>query len=264
MKPDAMCLAAFALNAHPDWPLILVANRDEFHARPTRPLGVWPDRPLLGGRDLQAGGSWLALGDNHRFALVTNHRDLRRPQPRQPRSRGALVTDFIDSGLDAPRFCAALGEADYAGFNLLLYDGRGWYHYSNISDHCQALTPGVYGLSNALLDTPWPKTLRARTRLQQALQQPLQPHRLLHLLHDRRQAADARLPDTGLPLARERLLSACFIVSGEYGTRASTLMMQHRDGRLLLMEEGYDAEARCRTRRSFCLDRPLLTGVQAG
>lgn len=253
-----MCLAVLALNAHPDWPLILVANRDEFHARPTQPLSVWPDLPILGGRDLQAGGSWMGLGDNNRFALVTNHRDLRRPVPEQARSRGHLVNDFLLTSMPAPEYCARLDTA-YAGFNLLLRDDRGWYHYSNITGVCRPLHQGIFGLSNALLDTPWPKTLKARAGLQQALVcNRLDSDDLLHLLHDRSRPGDAQLPDTGIPLARERLLSSCFIVSEDYGTRASTLMMQHRSGRLLLLEESYDARARSLGRRRFLLDRPLL------
>lgn len=254
-----MCLAALALNAHPDWPLLLVANRDEYHARPTRPLSVWPDRPILGGRDLQAGGSWMGLGDNNRFALVTNHRDLSRPLPPQPRSRGSLVSDFLCSRASAIDFCATLDADRLAGFNLLLRDEQGWYHYSNISNHCRPLHQGIYGLSNALLDTPWPKTLRARARLQQTLAQGLPaPDQLLHLLHDPGQPDDQHLPNTGLSLERERLLSSCFIVSEDYGTRASTLMMQHRSGRLLLLEESYDAAAMTTGRRRFLLDRPPL------
>ncbi|MBA4501607.1 NRDE family protein [Marinobacterium marinum] len=254
-----MCLAVFALNAHPDWPVILVANRDEQHARPTMPLGIWPDRPILGGRDLQAGGSWMGLGNNNRFALVTNHRNLRRPVPEQPRSRGNLVTDFIDSSLTAPDFCTRLEDARYAGFNLLMRDDHSWYSYSNVQQHCRPLQQGIYGLSNALLNTPWPKTLQARARLQQALaRNQLNPEHLLHLLHERRQADDGQLPDTGLTTERERLLSSCFIVSDTYGTRVSTLLMQHRSGRLLFMEESYDAAAHPCGRRRFLLDRPGL------
>lgn len=254
-----MCLAVFALNAHPEWPLILVANRDEFHQRPTAPLSVWPDQPLLAGRDLRAGGSWMGLGDNHRFALVTNHRDLHRAEPEQPLSRGQLVTDFINSAQPAGEFCRQLRPEQYAGFNLLLRDPHGWYHYSNVSDRCQPLSSGVYGLSNALLNTPWPKTRLAQARLQQALAaNQLAPEQLLHLLHQRRPAADDQLPTTGLPLERERLLSSCFIVSEDYGTRASTLMMQHRSGKLLLIEESYARSGEISGRRRFVLQRPAL------
>lgn len=258
-----MCLTAFALDAHPDWPLILIANRDEFHARPTSPMSVWPDQPILGGRDLRAGGSWMALGDNNRFALITNHRNLHQPTPEAVRSRGALVTDFIQASQPAPVFCDVLNDRAHAGFNLLLRDDSGWYHYSNITHRCSPLGRGVYGLSNALLDTPWPKTLLARARLQQQLSSgDLSPERLLRLLHDDSQPADTLLPDTGLTLGRERLLSSCFIVSDDYGTRASTLMLQHSSGRLLLLEESYDATARTTGLRRFALDRPSL--VQAG
>ncbi|MBP0050036.1 NRDE family protein [Marinobacterium sp. AK62] len=254
-----MCLAVLALNAHPDWPLILVGNRDEFHARPTAPLHPWPDHSILGGRDLEAGGSWMGLGNNHRFVLVTNHRDLRRPVPEGALSRGRLVTDFIESPLDAQAFCHSLPDERFASFNLLLRDSSGWYHYSNLTRHCRPLGTGVYGLSNALLDTPWPKTLLARQRLQQQLAQGLpQPERLIHLLHDQRRPLDSRLPDTGLSLERERLLSSCMILSDDYGTRASSLILQHRSGRLLFMEEGYSAEGRCQSRRRYQMQRPLL------
>ncbi|GAA0789975.1 NRDE family protein [Marinobacterium sediminicola] len=261
-----MCLAVFALNAHPDWPLILIANRDEFHARPTRPLSVWPDLPILGGRDLRAGGSWMGLGDNNRFAMVTNHRNLRRPVPQQAQSRGQLVNDFLNSSTPADKFCAELDASRFAGFNLLLRDEQGWFHYSNVTDRCSPLHQGVFGLSNALLNTPWPKTLLARARLQQALaQNRLEPDRLLRLLHELSRPADARLPDTGLPLERERLLSSCFIVSEDYGTRGSTLMLQHRRGRLLMLEESYDAKAQPTGRRQFVLDRaPLVPRLQEG
>lgn len=253
-----MCLLSFAVNADPEWPLILVTNRDEFHARPTRALSVWPDQPILGGRDLQAGGSWMALGDNNRFALVTNHRDTRRSVPEDTPSRGSLVTEFIHSALPAIDFCHSLTAAR-AGFNLLLADGQGLWHYSNISGHCQLITSGVHALSNALLDTPWPKTLRARSALTRAIQTgALMPDRLLHLLHDEYRPDDDELPDTGLPLERERLLSSCFIRSPNYGTRASSLLLQHRSGRLLLLEESYDSLGTVINRRRYSLDRSLL------
>ncbi len=254
-----MCLATFALNAHPDWPLILVGNRDEFHARPTAALSPWRDTPILGGRDLEAGGSWMGLGENNRFVLVTNYRDLRLPKPEQARSRGNLVADFIQSPQTAPTFCAELRPSEYAGFNLLLRDHSGWYHYSNISRRCTRLGTGVFGLSNALLDTPWPKTLKARSLLEQQLAQGLPaPESLLHLLHNTERPEDDRLPDTGLSLERERLLSSCFIESSDYGTRASSLLLQHRSGRLIFMEESYNADAEVTGRRRYQLQRALL------
>lgn len=204
----------------------------------------------------------MGLGDNNRFALVTNHRNLRLTKPDNARSRGNLVTDFIHSPLDARHFCAALKADTYAGFNLLLRDHTGWYHYSNITRYCRRLEQGLYGLSNALLDTPWHKTLHARASLQQQLAQGLpQPEQLLRLLHDRSRPEDYRLPDTGLPLERERLLSSCFIVSDDYGTRASSLLLQHRSGHLLLLEESYRPDASISDQRRYHLNRPLL--VQA-
>jgi uncharacterized protein with NRDE domain len=259
-----VCLLSIAINGDPQWPLLLVANRDEFHARPTAPLAPWPDQPILGGRDLQAGGSWMALGDNNRFALVTNYRDARRPPPADAPSRGTLVTEFIRSGQSAQAFCQSL-VTPRAGFNLLLADGHGIWHYSNISGLCQPVGPGVHGLSNALLDTPWPKVVRARTALTRAIRtRALNEIDLLHLLHDEQRPEDAALPDTGVGLERERLLAPCFIRSPEYGTRASTLLLQHRSGRLLFLEEGYDRDGRAISRRRYSLDRPLLVPADPG
>lgn len=256
-----MCLLSIAVNANPEWPLVLVANRDEFHARPTAPLMPWRDLPILGGRDLKAGGSWMALGQNNRFALVTNYRDARRPTPHNAPSRGTLVTEFIQSGLGAEAFCHTL-TAQRAGFNLLLADGSGLWHYSNISGRCVPIHDGVHALSNALLDTPWPKTLRARDALAHALKHGVRSETaLLHLLHDEQRPDDSALPATGIPLERERLLSSCFIRSADYGTRASSLLLQHRSGRLLLMEEGYDCNGNAISLRRYRLDRPLLVPV---
>lgn len=253
-----MCLLSIAVNQDPEWPLILVANRDEFHARPSAPLAPWPDQPILGGRDLTAGGSWMALGNNNRFALVTNYRNARQSPPPDAPSRGELVTSFINSSLSAPAFCRQL-DTPRAGFNLLLMDGVGLWHYSNIDARCRPIGSGVHALSNALLNTPWPKTLRARHALGQALaERELTPHRLLQLLHDEHRPADHALPDTGITLSRERLLSACFIRSADYGTRASSLLLQHRSGRLLFMEEGYDPDGKAVSLRRYSLDRPRL------
>jgi len=253
-----MCLLSVAVHADPEWPLILVANRDEFHARPTAPLMPWPDQPILGGRDLQAGGSWMALGNNNRFALVTNYRDLRRPPPPEAPSRGSLVTEFIHSPLSAVQFCHRL-TTPRAGFNLLLADGKGLWHYNNVSAHCQRVGPGIHTLGNAFLDTPWPKARRAHLALESAIRDRcFEEDYLLRLLHDEWRPDDQDLPDTGLPLAQERLLSACFIRSPDYGTRASSLLMQHCSGRLLLMEESYNPAGEAVSRRRYQLYRPPL------
>jgi len=253
-----VCLLSIAVNANPEWPLVLVANRDEFHARATAPLAPWHDLPILGGRDLKAGGSWMALGENNRFALVTNYRDARRPIPPNAPSRGSLVTEFITSGLSAEAFCDTL-TTQRAGFNLLLADGKGLWHYSNINGRCEPIRNGVHALSNALLNTPWPKTSLARNALAHAVQNPpFSETGLLHLLHDEHRPDDADLPDTGIALERERLLSSCFIRSADYGTRASSLLLQHRSGRLLLMEESYDSNGIAVSLRRYRLNRPLL------
>ena len=259
-----MCLLSVAVNADPEWPLILVANRDEFHARPTAPLMPWPDQPVLGGRDLQAGGSWMALGDNNRFALVTNYRDVRRPSPPEAPSRGGLVTEFIHSPLSAVHFCHRL-TTPRAGFNLLLADGKGLWHYNNVSGHCQPVSRGIHTLGNAFLDTPWPKAQRAHQVLDTAIRNRMfREEHLLRLLHDEWRPDDRELPDTGLSIERERLLSSCFIRSPDYGTRASSLLMQHRSGRLVFLEESYGPKGQPVNWRRYHLHRPPLIPFDQG
>ena len=194
-----MCLIALAWRAHPRYPLIVVANRDEFHDRPAAPLAEWPDAPgLYGGRDLRAGGAWLALGAGGRLAAVTN---VREPQPAAAglRSRGALATGFLRGAMPAPAAAQGLmaEAAGFGAFNLLLSDGESLSYASNRPEpRWQAVTPGVHGLSNAGLNTPWPKTLRLRAALQGWLEQgqtELEP--LFDALADTRVPDDAELPD---------------------------------------------------------------------
>lgn len=229
-----MCLIALAWRAHPRYPLIVVANRDEFHDRPAAPLAEWPDAPgVYGGRDLRAGGAWLALGSGGRLAAVTNVRESRAPAPGL-RSRGALATGFLQGALSAPAAAQELMvEAErYGAFNLLLSDGETLSYASNRpASHWQRVEPGVHGLSNAGLDTPWPKTLRLRAALQAWLergQTELEP--LFAALADTRTPDDSELPDTGVGLAMERLLAPPFIRSVRYGTRASSVVLAGSEG----------------------------------
>ncbi|SEG77749.1 NRDE family protein [Marinobacterium lutimaris] len=233
-----MCLIVFALNADPDWPFLLLANRDEFHARPTRSLHYWPDAPVIAGRDLRANGSWMGLSRDGRFAALTNYRDGREPL-QQGASRGQLVTDFL---------CGDRPASDYlpstevrSGYNLLWADDGGFFYGSNRGGNVKRLDTGIHSLSNALLDTPWPKTRRARQALEQALGTgKTAPSELIELLHDDIRAADDQLPDTGIPFDKEQLLSSCFIHSEDYGTRASTLIMQNSAGDTRIIERRYD------------------------
>ena len=162
-----MCLIVLAVGQHPQYPLILAANRDEFHARPTEDAHWWADRPgLLGGRDLQAGGTWLAVSRSGRLATVTNFRDAKPPEPGQL-SRGHLVTGFLDSDLGPGDYLDSIDENAYAGFNLIVANDEDVAYLSNREDGQRKLTPGVYGLSNALLDGPWDKVERSKRRLRE-------------------------------------------------------------------------------------------------
>jgi len=239
-----MCLIAFAWRVHPRYPLLLVGNRDEFHARPTAPLGWWHDEgDIAGGRDLAAGGTWLAMSRNGRFGALTNFRDPRALRPDGP-SRGELVPAFLKGDqrpIDAARAAAARGHL-YSGFNLLACDGRTLAYASNCPDaHASELDPGIYGLSNHRLDTPWPKLDLARSALATVLaaDEP-DADEIFRVVSDRTQPPDHALPDTGVGLALEQLLSSQFIVSPSYGTRSSTMVMISADGEVCIVERSYD------------------------
>lgn len=247
-----MCLAAFALNAHPRFPLVIAANRDEFFARDAAPMAWWADRPqVLAGRDLSAGGTWFGLTRAGRLALLTNVREPGRQNPAAP-SRGALVVDWLSGDVDAPAFARQLAGG-YNGFNLVTADlARGeWHWLSNRTPAPVALGPGIHALSNAALDTPWPKTTGLRAALADALAHASGVDdltgRLLAALADPTPAPDAELPDTGVGLARERLLSPRFIRIAEagapavYGTRCATVLIRGVDGATHIVERSFTA-----------------------
>ncbi|MGH8495459.1 MAG: NRDE family protein [Gammaproteobacteria bacterium] len=226
-----MCLLVFALDAHPRYRLVFAGNRDEYHSRPTDPAGWWRDQPdVLGGRDLEAGGTWLAVSRGGRFGVVTNYRELTDAGP-AARSRGALVADFAGSRATPAEFGAALAVNAhlYAGYSLILGDRDGLHYFSNRAPSLSPLDRGVHGLSNERLNTPWPKLERTRRRFEDLLAsgEP-EPDTLLGMLADRQPAADGDRPDTGLDPALERLLSAPFVVSPSYGTRSSTVVLVDR------------------------------------
>ncbi|PWB31716.1 hypothetical protein DCO48_15950 [Pseudomonas sp. SDI] len=234
-----MCLIVFAWRPGHARPLIVAANRDEFHARPSQALGPWDDAPgVYAGRDLEAGGTWLGIGPAGRFAALTNIRDPQ--QPLGPRSRGELVAGFLRGALGVEAYLQEIAAKrhQYSGFNLLAGDGQ-TLGYLNAREGTPRLLPaGTYGLSNAGLDTPWPKLLKARDGLRALLEDP-QPGHLLELLGDNRQAADSELPETGVGLATERLLSSVFIAGQSYGTRASTVLIVDADGSRRLVERSF-------------------------
>ncbi|WP_030140532.1 NRDE family protein [Pseudomonas fluorescens] len=234
-----MCLIVFAWRPGHAQPLIVAANRDEFYARPTLPLAQWPDAPHVhAGRDLEAGGTWLGVGDDGRFAALTNIRD--PGQLPAFKSRGELVARFLAGTLSITDYLSEVvpRAGEYGGFNLLLGDGTELWHYNARDTRPQQLAEGVYGVSNAGLNTPWPKLLKARTALSEVLDDP-QPQALLALLNDPQPAPVAELPDTGVGLATEMLLSSVFIASPAYGTRASTALIVHADGTRHIVEHSF-------------------------
>ncbi|MCC7516788.1 MAG: NRDE family protein [Pseudomonadales bacterium] len=237
-----MCLILFAWRSHSHHPLVVAANRDEFYARRAAPLHAWSETPhIFAGKDLEQGGTWLGVTRHGRFAALTN---VRQPNAALgTRSRGHLVRDFLTSQLQPAAFIDDLQQSlnEYSPFNLLLGDGQALY-YCNNTGESRSLAPGIYGLSNAALDTPWPKVTQGKRGLQTLLQdKELNPEALLNLLSDRQPAPAADLPDTGVGQALETLLSPRFIHADTYGTRCSTVLLQDTHCEYTLYERTFDA-----------------------
>jgi uncharacterized protein with NRDE domain len=233
-----MCLIVIAWRARADLPLVVAANRDEWRERPAEPARWWPDHPdLLAGRDLQAGGTWMGITRSARFAAVTNFRD---PSDRRStaKSRGALVTEFL-LGSDTPaRFLAGLSprSREYNGFNLIVGDRESLLYYGSREDEPRAIEPGIHGLSNHLLDEPWPKVVRGRRRMEEALAGADPAATLFDMLSDVAGAPDQELPITGVGIAWERRLAAALITGQGYGTRASTVLAISASGDVAMEE----------------------------
>lgn len=232
-----MCLIGFLWQPEAEQPLLVAANRDEFYARPTAPADWWDDGQTLGGRDLQAGGTWMGVSRQGRFAALTNYRDPSRIKPQAP-SRGALVAAFLQGKAAATDYIATLRSevAAYNDFNLLLYDGQRLLGYESHTDRTLRFGRGVHGVSNAGFDSAWPKLEVLKAGLSQ---QAGDDAALFSLLADPRLAEDGRLPQTGVSLEWERALSAAFIRTPEYGTRASSLLRLGRD-RAALTERRFE------------------------
>jgi uncharacterized protein with NRDE domain len=234
-----MCIIFLAWQRHPEYRLVVAANRDEFHARPTAPAGFWEDAPqLLAGRDLEGGGTWLGLTRAGRFAALTNYRRGDGKFADAP-TRGRLVSDYLLSD-DAPgAYLQSVAEraGAYNGFNLLVGDAESLHWFSTHGDEPRRLAPGIYGVSNDLLDTPWPKVARGKRGFETLIDaRDIDPRAMFDLLTDREVAVDEHLPDTGIGLARERVLSPIFITAGDYGTRSSTVLLVRSDGQVAFHE----------------------------
>jgi uncharacterized protein with NRDE domain len=243
-----MCLIVFAWQVVPAVPLIAAANRDEYYQRATAPAGPWPEHPhIYAGRDLQAGGSWMGItqpgvdGGPSRFAAITNIRAPSEHKDDAP-SRGHLVADYLAGSMTPQEYVAAIrARADqYNGFNLVLGDRDTLIWYSNKGDHDprngQPLQAGIYGLSNALLDAPWPKVLKTKAQFASLLCLGAPEEAFFEMLSDTTPASDQRLPETGVPLELERVLSAVRIESPGYGTRTSTVVKLYADAPATLHE----------------------------
>ncbi len=242
-----MCLITFAYEAHPEYKLILAANRDEFYARPTRKAQFWNQEnhpKILAGKDLEAGGTWMGINTSGKWAALTNYRD---PSLviNDPVSRGELVLNFLTGENPAKKYLqkTSRGKSHYNGFNLLLADENGLFHYSNVNDTTTEIEPGIHGVSNALLDTSWPKLDRAKKDLAEVIQQGnFDLEQLFELLRNDHKPPETQLPDTGIPKEWEKAVSSVFIKTENYGTRCSTLLLIDNENKATFVERRYDPE----------------------
>ena len=237
-----MCLIAWNWQPASPTPLLLIANRDEFYARPAAQLAWWDDAPILAGRDLQAGGTWLGVSRSGRLAALTNYHDPANMRADAP-SRGELVSAFLQSDISACDYLGALATkaADYNPFNLLVFDGQALMGLESRHASVVTLQPGIGAVSNADFLTPWPKLTLLKNSLQTLLAQAHpSDDQLLDLLHHRGLPSDAELPATGIPLELERVLSTAFIATPEYGTRACSVVRLAAN-RVQFLEQGFDA-----------------------
>lgn len=253
-----MCILFIAVNQHSAYPLIIAANRDEFFARPTAQSRFWHECPdMLAGRDLQAGGSWMGINRRGQIGALTNIRD---PQHNNPLAltRGKLVTDYLQQSPSAKQYLQTLnrGSEQYNGFNLLFGHWHDLRVFNNSDKQVRRLTPGVYGLSNASLNSPWPKAAKGMKRLTDycADDHQVESEQLFALLRDDTLAADDDLPQTGVSIEWERKLSSIFIQSPEYGTRSSTLLLVDKRQGVRWQERTFDNGAECVAENSYHFD----------
>jgi uncharacterized protein with NRDE domain len=240
-----MCLLLLSYDVHPVFRLIIAANRDEFYNRPTAPMKVWEDEPkIIAGRDLKNGGTWMGMSPDGRLAAITNYRDPRSLKPDAP-TRGTLVTKFLSGGMSAYGYLeeVRLSAGDYNGFNLIVYDGGNLCFFSNREGVVRSISPGVHGLSNHLLDTPWPKIKRGLSLFKSATaDETISEESIFKILRDRNFPPDSELPETGMGNAWERILSPIFIDSDIYGTRSSSFVSIDRSGKVIFHERTYNGE----------------------
>jgi uncharacterized protein with NRDE domain len=249
-----MCLIVFANNFHPDYKLIFAANRDEFYNRPTEAAHFWNDHPdLLAGKDLQAGGTWMGITKSGRFAAITNYRDMKNIKVNVP-TRGNLTLDFLISDISPGKYFKQINSElkNYNGFNLILGDVNNLFYISNIKSEIIKIEPGIHGLSNAFLDTKWPKVEMSKQRLKDAINnKQISENQLMKILDDINFADDDKLPDTGLEKELERVLSSVFIKTGKYGTRCSTVLLVDKNNNVKFIERTFIPEENKFNRNEF-------------
>jgi uncharacterized protein with NRDE domain len=242
---QSMCLIVLGINQHPRYKLVLAGNRDEYYDRPSSPPSFWEAAPhILAGKDLKGGGTWLGITRSGRLAAVTNYRDPSSVKS-NALSRGWLVRDYLISQDDPVSYLKRVRKdgARYNGFNLIVGHKEEIFWYSNRGESIVSLSTGCYGVSNSLLDTPWPKVVQSKERISEILSDHKQPspERLFQFLADRTQAPDHMLPDTGVGVEWERILSPVFISSPTYGTRSSTLIFIDEDERVTFMDRTFNS-----------------------
>ncbi len=239
-----MCVLVVAFQAHSDFKLVLGLNRDEFYDRPSSAAAFWDIAPqLLAGKDLKQGGTWLGITKHGRIAVITNYRDPTHHNQGAP-SRGILLRDYLLSDMGPSDYSQILRDTGaYNGFNLIFGDQDHLYYYSNKTSRSRHLSPGVYGLSNHLLDTPWPKVKKCKRAFENLLSSEMKPtpEQFLEILSDRTRPRDDELPHTGVGLEWERILSPIFIASDTYGTRSSTAMIIDHKGDVTFVERSFGA-----------------------
>lgn len=239
-----MCLIAFAKNVHPSYPLVLIANRDEFYSRPTRPAQFWDHENiphLLAGKDLDGGGTWMGVTKSGFWAALTNYRDPNWKRENPP-TRGNIVLGYLKSEIEPKTYLNWLQDHanDYMGFNTLIAEGTEVYHYSNVNNVITTIGDGVHGVSNALLDTSWPKLERAKSALQKHLNnENIDKDVLFRILADPTTAIDDDLPETGIPYKWEKAVSSIFINTESYGTRCSSVLLIQKSGAIKFFERRF-------------------------
>lgn len=240
-----MCLIFLSFQNHPTYKLIIAGNRDEFYSRKTASANFWEDHPtILAGRDLEAGGTWMGMTKKGHVSMLTNFRDPGNINPSAP-SRGQLVSDYLRETEQPDTYLRALENKGntYNGFNLIVGNAEVLWYYSNYGAGTMKLSAGFYGISNHLLETPWPKVVRGKKKLEPALRNPrINADELFEILYDDQRATDSQLPDTGLPLERERALSSMFIKTGDYGSRCSTVILIDKENQVEFSERVYDVK----------------------